>query len=498
MSDIPALEVHGVSKKFGNAHALRDVSLTLRKGEVHSVIGENGAGKSTLMGIICGRLQPDTGTLQRDGKQVRFASPREAQSSGIAIAPQELNVLPMLSVAENIMIGAQPRGTFGISWSETRKLAEQFLHEIDEDIDTSTPMGELSAAHQQLVQIARATASHADVLIFDEPTAMLTDREAEKLFLFIARFKQRGGSVLYVSHRLNEILELSDSISVLRDGELVAQIDPAEATKEKMVNLMAGREVKSLHISGLRKQNNDQRETVLSVQNLTRKGEFEDISFDLRKGEILAISGLIGSGRTELGKCLFGLQPPDSGKVLINGREVVHSSPSDAIQNGLIYLPEERKKEGLFPLLSVAENICIASLDRFKGLFGLRQGAMVKRSAPYFSSMKLKAADPSIPISTLSGGNQQKAIIARWLMKECDILILDEPTRGIDVNAKFEIQALLTELTDKGLSIVFISSELQEVLDVSDRILVMHEGKMKGLVETNSVTQERLLQIAMT
>lgn len=498
MATVPTLQVHGVSKRFGDAYALRNVSLSLNKGEVHSVIGENGAGKSTLMGIICGRLQPDEGRLRRDGKDVRFATPREAQSHGIAIAPQELNVMPLLSVAENVAIGALPRDWFGINWKKTKTFAEQFLHDIDEDIDPSLLVGQLSAAHQQLVQIARATASRADVLIFDEPTAMLTDREAAKLFVFIERFKKRGGSVLYVSHRLNEILELSDNISVLRDGELVAQLRPADATKEKMVNLMAGREVKSLHIRGLRKEPPQEAETVLSVRDLTRKGEFEQISFDLRKGEILAICGLIGSGRTELGKCLFGLNPPDSGSVMIHGREANNSSPVQSIRNGLVYLPEERKKEGIFPLLSVAENICVASLDHFRGLFGLRQGTMVQKSSPYFSSMKIKAADPNLPISALSGGNQQKAIIARWLMKECDILILDEPTRGIDVNAKFEIQALLSDLTDKGLSVIFISSELQEILDVSDRIIVMHEGKMKGLVETTAVTQERLLQIAMT
>lgn len=498
MADTPTLEVHNVSKRFGDVYALRDVSISLNRGEVHSVIGENGAGKSTLMGIICGRLQPDEGKVQRDGKDVRFATPREAQAHGIAIAPQELNLMPMLSVAENIAIGAQQRDWFGISWKKTRAFAEQFLHEIDEDIDPDVPVGQLSAAHQLLVQIARATASRADILIFDEPTAMLTDREAKKLFVFIERFKKRGGSVLYVSHRLDEILKLSDKISVLRDGSLVGHLNPADATKEQMVNMMAGREVKSLHIRALRKEAEQDGETVLSVQNLTRKGEFDQISFDLRKGEILAICGLIGSGRTELGKCLFGLTRPDSGSVKIRGREINHSSPVQSIKNGLVYLPEERKKEGIFPLLSVAENICIASLDHFKGLFGLREGAMVQRSASYFTSMKLKAANPTLPISALSGGNQQKAIIARWLMKECDILILDEPTRGIDVNAKFEIQSLLTDLTNKGLSIIFISSELQEILDVSDRVIVMHEGRMKGLVETNSVTQERLLQIAMT
>lgn len=498
MADAVALEVLSVSKRFGESYALREVTLSLQRGAVHSVIGENGAGKSTLMGIICGRLAPDEGRIFRHGQEVRFTSPRQAQDHGIAIAPQELNLIPRLSVAENIAIGVQARGRFGIDWRATRRFAEPYLHDLDDSIDPAARAGDLSAAHQQLVQIARATATKADVLIFDEPTAMLTDREAKKLFVFIQRFKQRGGSVLYVSHRLDEILSLSDTISTLRDGRCVGTLQPAATTKEKMVTLMAGREVKSLHIRELRRGETQATETVMSVRGLSRRGEFENISFDLRKGEILAVSGLIGSGRTELGKCLFGVTAPDTGTIVIRGKEVAHRNPIDAIGNGLVYLPEERKKEGIFPQLSVAENICVASFDRLSTIFGIRPKRVAEAAASYISRLNIRTASSKLPIASLSGGNQQKAIIARWLMKNCSILILDEPTRGIDVNAKFEIQALLTELTRSGLSIVFISSEMQEVVDVSDRVLVLHEGRVKGLVETHSASQERLLQIAMT
>jgi ABC-type sugar transport system ATPase subunit/ABC-type sugar transport system substrate-binding protein len=489
-------EVRNVSKSFSGTLALKNVSLNVRAGQVHAVIGENGAGKSTLMNIICGKLQPTTGELARDGKVLSFRSPLDAHRAGIAMAPQELNLCPQLSVAENIVLGNQLGGALGIDQKATRRYAQEHLAEIDDRIDPRSKVGELSAAAQQLVQITRATATRADILIFDEPTASLTDREAKSLFGFISRFRERGGAIFYISHRLDEILEYGDRISVLRDGAYITELDPRRTNKDEMVRHMAGRQFSKSDLrSGTR---GSKGETVLRVQGLTRKREFDNVSFELHRGEVLGVSGLIGSGRTEVGKCIFGLTKADRGQIVVNGREVVHSGPADSIRNGLVYLPEERKKEGIFPILSVRENHCIAAFELFKKLFGLDRRGMVDSTKEYIRRIGIKTSRTETPIKNLSGGNQQKVIIARWLLKKCGILILDEPTRGIDVRAKFEIQSFLRELTKEGLSVIYISSEMEEVLDVSDRIMVMHLGEVKGFVDADQATQEGLLGIAMS
>jgi ABC-type sugar transport system ATPase subunit/ABC-type sugar transport system substrate-binding protein len=490
-------EVRNVSKSFLGTQALKNVSLNVRAGQVHAVIGENGAGKSTLMNIICGKLQPDTGELARDGKVLNFRSPLDAHHAGIAMAPQELNLCPQLSVAENIVLGNQVAGAIGIDRKATQRAAEEHLAEIDDKIDPRKKVSELSAAAQQLVQITRATATRADILIFDEPTASLTDREARSLFGFISRFRKRGGAIFYISHRLDEILEYGDRISVLRDGAYIIELDPGRTNKDEMVRNMAGRQFSKSDLrAGAKGSTNG--ETVLKVQGLSRKREFGSVSFELKRGEVLGVSGLIGSGRTELGKCLFGLTKADEGHVSIDGREVIHRGPADSIRNGLVYLPEERKKEGIFPLLSVRENLCIAGFENFKRLFGLDRRGMIDSTNEYIRRIGIKTSRTETPIKNLSGGNQQKVIIARWLLKKCRILILDEPTRGIDVRAKFEIQSFLRELTKEGLSIIYISSEMQEVLEVSDRIMVMHLGEVKGFVNADQATQEGLLGVAMS
>jgi ABC-type sugar transport system ATPase subunit/ABC-type sugar transport system substrate-binding protein len=489
-------EVRNISKSFLGTQALKNVSLSVRAGQVHAVIGENGAGKSTLMNIISGKMQPDSGELLRDDKALHFRSPQDAHRAGIAMAPQELSLCPHLSVAENIVLGNQI-GSFAINSKATQRLAEEHLAEIDDRIDPRRKVGELSAAAQQLVQITRATATHADILIFDEPTASLTDREAKSLFAFISRFRERGGAIFYISHRLDEILEYGDRISVLRDGAYITELDPRQTNKDEMVRHMAGRQVNRSALRSLA-AGSQVGETVLKVQGLTRKREFETVSFELRRGEVLGVSGLIGSGRTELAKCLFGLHPADAGQVFIDGRKMGFRGPADAIKNGLVYLPEERKKEGIFPLLSVRENLCVAAFEQFKRFLGLDRRRMVDRTRENIRRIGIKTPGSEAPIKNLSGGNQQKVIIARWLLKKCRILILDEPTRGIDVRAKFEIQSFLRELTKEGLSIIYISSEMEEVLDVSDRIMVMHLGQVKGFVDADQATQEELLGVAMS
>lgn len=495
-SSVPVFEARGVSKLFGPVTALSDVSVTLNRGEIHSIIGENGAGKSTLMNIICGRLAPTTGTLLVDGNETHFRVPKDAQAQGIAIAPQEINLVPDLTVAENIMLGRQLGGAARIDWKATRANATRHLHQVDHTIDPSAKVSALSKAQQQLVQIARAAATEARIIIFDEPTATLTYREEEALLSYIENLAREGRSAFYISHRLEEVRRLSHRITVLRDGRHVGELTPKEATRERMVTLMAGRPPKT---GAQPRREIATTETVLEVQGLSRAHEFRDLSFALRKGEILGVSGLIGSGRTEMAKCIFGATRADAGQVRLNGQPVRFDSPLQAIQAGVIYLPEERKQEGIFPLLSIAENTALPTLDRFTGLLHLRNREMLAEVERLAIQMKAKFNSLKDPIVSLSGGNQQKFIIARWLMRDAKVLIMDEPTRGIDVNAKFEIQSVLRRLTEeRGLSIIVISSEMEELLDVADRILVMHEGAIKGIVNRSDATQEGLLRLAMS
>jgi len=492
----PVFEARNIWKSFGPVQALQDVSVTLLRGEVHSIVGENGAGKSTLMNIICGRFGPTEGTLLVDGSAVQFGSPKDAQGLGIAIAPQEINLVPNLTVAENIMLGAQCGRAVAIDWRRTRAEATRHLHEVDKSIDPAARVFTLSKAQQQLVQIARAAATEARILIFDEPTATLTYREEEVLLRYIEGLAAAGRSAFYISHRLEEVRRLSHRVTVLRDGVNVGVLGPEEATRERMVTMMAGRPPKS---GGQALRTLASAEVVLEVEGLSRDHEFRDISFSLRKGEILGVSGLVGSGRTEMAKCIFGLTRPQSGRIRLRGEEVSFRAPLEAINAGLIYLPEERKQEGIFPLLSIAENTALPTLDRFGGLLHIRNREMVAAVERLAGQMKAKFNSLKDPITSLSGGNQQKFIIARWLMRDAHVLIMDEPTRGIDVNAKFEIQSVLRRLTEeRGLSIVIISSEMEELLDVADRIMVMHEGTVKGTVDRREASQEGLLELAMS
>ena len=491
-----AFEARNVSRSFGVVQALKGVSLGIRPGEVHAIIGENGAGKSTLMNIFCGKLQPSSGTLARNGQEVTFSSPIGAQAAGVGIAPQEVSLVPQLTVYENILLGAQRMKGPLIDWSLTRADAIEHLHAVDDTIDPEIEVRDLSKAQQQLVQIARAAATKARILIFDEPTAALTYRETEKLYTYIKAFRAAGGSIFYISHRLDEILALSDRISVLRDGAFITEMDARSASKQDMVNCMVGRDVS--RAERMARPDLAQAEFVLEVEALSRPGEFQDVSFNLRKGEILGVSGLVGAGRTELAKCIFGLTQKSRGHIRLYGQDYTAASPAESLRRGMVYLPEERKQEGIFPLLSITENVALPNLDRFRGLLHMRYAEMQKEVQDYVQRLVIKIGSQKDRITSLSGGNQQKAIIARWLMKNSNILIMDEPTRGIDVNAKFEIQRELRRLTAKGLSIIFISSEIEEVIDVSDRIMVMHEGALKGIVNAGDTSPERLMQLAMS
>jgi ABC-type sugar transport system ATPase subunit len=495
---IAALEVSRIYKHFPGVQALSDVSASLYEGEVHAIIGENGAGKSTLMNIIFGVIQPDSGDIFRDGEKVIIHRPVDAQKIGIGIVPQELNLVPLLSVMENVTLGMAPCKIEGVmlDWKGIERKAKQALEQIGEFIDPRAIVADLSTAQQQLVQIARALAFGAKILIFDEPTSSLTLQETESLFKVIKNFQQQRGAVFYISHRLEEILEIADRVTVLRDGCKVTELDARATNLHEMVKCMVGREIEEAKRTSV--FNPSDKQIVLKVENLSRANEFREISFELRAGEILGLAGLVGAGRTEFVKCLYGDTIPDFGTIYIHSQKVFYKSPKDAIKGSLAYVPEERRQLGLFPILSVTENMTMPILQRLSRFFRINKKREISYVQEYVQKLDIKTSHIRQQIKNLSGGNQQKVILARWLLTGSKILILDEPTRGIDVNAKAEIHHLLKNLVNQGLSIIFISSELQEVIDIADRIIIMHEGNLKGEVLANQTNQEEVLRIALS
>lgn len=488
------IEMRDIVKTFPGTRALDGVTLKLRKGEIHALVGENGAGKSTLMNILTGQFLMDSGEVFMEGESVRFASPREAMRKNIVLVPQELNLVPEVSVAENIFLGNEILDKKLINWKKIKKEAEQLLALLDVHVDVEQPVKNLSAAYQQLVSIARALTYHPKVLILDEPTAVLTNRETKSLFEAMQRMKENGTAMVFITHHLDEVMEQADRITIMKDGGLVKEVLVSEITKEEMINQMAGKKVA---VTG-RVQRKASDEVFLEVQNLTRNGEFKDVSFKLNKGEILGVAGLVGAGRTEIFKCVFGITEKEpGGKMLIEGKEVTIHSPMDAIRYGMGYVSEERRHDGITPDMSVMENMMLPSYDKIKknGLIDYGQAAVI--SEDYISSFKIKTASRETLIKNLSGGNQQKVIVARWMAKGIKMLILDEPTRGIDVNAKGEIHQLIRELADSGVAVVVISSEMEEVMALSDRIMVIHQGKISGYItDVELTTQEDILKVA--
>ncbi|MGV7224170.1 MAG: sugar ABC transporter ATP-binding protein [Nitrospinales bacterium] len=492
------LEVRQISKHFPGVQALRDVNVSLCEGEVHAIIGENGAGKSTLMNIIFGVLQPDSGEILRNGQRVIIHRPVDAQKIGIGIVPQELNLVPLLSVMENITLGMAPCKIDHVmlDWKGIKKKAKEVLEQIGEFIDPRAIVADLGTAQQQLVQIARALAFGAKILIFDEPTASLTHQETEILFNIIRNFQQQRGSAFYISHRLEEILDVADRVTVLRDGAKVKELQTKDTDLHEMVKSMVGHTLEESRRATL--FDSTTQEVVLEVEHLSRSGEFQDVSFTLHTGEILGLAGLVGAGRTELVKSLYGDTVPESGTISLHSHRISYTSPKDAIRDSLAYVPEERRQLGLFPLMSVTENMTMPILPRLSRFFRINKKRQTSHVHDYVQKLDIKTADVRQQIQNLSGGNQQKVILARWLLTGCKILILDEPTRGIDVNAKAEIHQLLKDLVKQGIAIIFISSELQEVIDIADRILIMHEGNIKGEVLAHQTNQEEVLRIALS
>jgi inositol transport system ATP-binding protein len=488
------LEVENVRKAFPGVLALDNVSFHLKRGHVHALMGENGAGKSTLMKIIAGIYQPDAGSLRLKGVDIRLTSPLDALQYGIAMIHQELNLMAFMTVAENIWIRREPLNSLGfVRHDEMRRKTQALFDRLDIGVDPDAEVRDLSVANRQMVEIAKAVSYDSDILIMDEPTSALTDREVEHLFKIIRTLKSQGKGIVYITHKMNELFEIADEVSVFRDGKFVGEHPASQVTRDDIIKLMVGREITQM----FPKQTVPIGEVALSVSNLTLAGRFHDISFDLHKGEILGLAGLVGSGRSNVAETLFGVSPATSGTIAINGRQIAVRNPGVAMDAGMAFLTEDRKESGCFLLLDVMANMQVAVLrDKY-----VRAGFVMEKQIEALcqeqkASLRVRTPDLGEPVLNLSGGNQQKVLIARWLMTHPSILILDEPTRGIDVGAKAEIHRLISELAAKGVAVLMISSELPEVLGMSDRVLVMHEGRMTGIVDRKDATQVKIMELA--
>jgi ribose transport system ATP-binding protein len=492
---VPLLRVSGASKSYPGVRALDDVHLDLRHGEVHAVVGENGAGKSTLMKLLSGIDRPDAGEFFLDGERFTPSNPRHAQELGIAIIHQELNLMPDLTVAENIYIGREPRRA-GIFLSERalNRRTRDLLARLGLPLEPTDLVADLTVAKQQMVEIAKALSFNARVLIMDEPTAALNEVEVQTLFGLIRRFVTPATGVIYISHRMHELAQVSDRITILRDGRYIDTLETVSSTVPQVISLMVGRDIR-----GEQRPRSDVElgEPVLSVTGLRTKAHVRDVSFDLRRGEILGFAGLMGAGRTEVARALVGADAKDAGTVRVHGREVAISNPADAARAGIGYLSEDRKRYGLLLGRSVRDNVALPSMPAFTNRAGFVLDRLIGRTAADYVS-KLRIRTPSVTqlVQNLSGGNQQKSVVAKWLVRDCDILIFDEPTRGIDVGAKDEIYSLLDELTAEGKAIIMISSELPEVLKMSHRIAVMCEGRITAILDNADATQEKIMHYA--
>ncbi len=474
--------------------ALDGVDFDLRSGEVHALVGENGAGKSTLVKVISGVHQPDAGEIRFQGQRVTFSNPLVAQQHGIAVIYQEPTLFPDLDVAENIFMGRQPLHPLAgrIDWSQMYDEASKVLGLLGVSLDFHTRVRDLSVAQQQMVEIARALSVNAQVLIMDEPTSALTLREVAELFNITRRLREAGTAIIFISHRLEEAFELADRITVLRDGHYVGTQTVRDVTLDKVINMMVGRTVDNM----FPKEEVQQGETVLRVEDLTKEGLFRDVSFELHRGEILGLAGLVGAGRTEVARAIFGIEPADSGTIWVDGLEAHISSPKDALALGIAYLPEDRQQHGLVLPMTITHNVTLPILHEFAHLGWIDQIAEEWKAQEFADRLDVRAAGIWQKVRQLSGGNQQKVVLAKWLAARPRILILDEPTRGIDVGTKAAVHRLMSTLAGQGLAILMISSELPEVLGMSDRIVVMYEGRVTGRFPRAEATQEKILAAA--
>jgi rhamnose transport system ATP-binding protein len=494
VSDV-ILELRGITKTFPGVKALDGVHFELRRGEIHGLMGENGAGKSTFIKIITGVYQPDEGDIFFEGEQVRFAVPMDAQARGVAAIYQHVTCYPDLSVTENIFMGHEKikRVSRRMDWNDMHAEAQLFLDQLDANFSSRTRMGDLSVARQQIVEIAKALSADAKIIIMDEPTAALTQHESDELYRITESLRDRGVSVIFISHRMEDIRRLAERVTVFRDARYIGTWDVNEISQDKLIVAMVGREITQMYP----KRNNERGEELLRVEGLTRIGYFRDVSFSLRRGEILALTGLVGAGRTEVCEAIYGVTPLDSGRIILNGEEMDWSSPVRALSSGIGFLPEDRQKQGLILEWEIGKNITLPSLDSYSKRSWLDPVRENRDAGRLSARLGVKARSIFAKAVTLSGGNQQKVVFAKLLTNELKLLILDEPTKGVDIGAKAAIYEIIKSLAEDGYGIILISSEMPEVLGMSDRIVVMKNGHVTATLETARTNQEEILNAAM-
>ena len=489
------LEMENISKEFPGVKALDDVQLKLKPGTVHALMGENGAGKSTLMKCLFGIYEKNTGKILLDGVEVNFKSTKEALENGVSMVHQELNQVLQRNVLDNIWLGRYPMKGFFVDEKKMYNDTINIFKDLDIKVDPKKKVADLPIAERQMIEIAKAVSYKSKVIVMDEPTSSLTEKEVEHLFRIIKKLKESGVGIIYISHKMEEIKMISDEITILRDGKWISTNDVSKISTDQIISMMVGRDL----TERFPKKDNKAKEMILEVKNLTALNQpsIQDVSFELYKGEILGIAGLVGSKRTEIVETIFGMRPKERGEIILNGKTVKNKNPEEAIKNGFALVTEERRSTGIFSMLDIAFNSVISNLDRYKNKFRLLKNKDIEKDTKWIvDSMRVKTPSYSTKIGSLSGGNQQKVIIGRWLLTEPEVLMLDEPTRGIDVLAKYEIYQLMIDLAKKDKGIIMISSEMPELLGVTDRILVMSNGRVAGIVKTSETNQEEIMELS--
>ncbi|WP_298975044.1 galactose/methyl galactoside ABC transporter ATP-binding protein MglA [uncultured Fusobacterium sp.] len=489
------LEMENITKEFPGVKALDNVQLKLKPGTVHALMGENGAGKSTLMKCLFGIYEKDTGKILLDGVEVNFKSTKEALENGVSMVHQELNQVLQRNVLDNIWLGRYPIKGFFVDEKKMYEDTINIFKDLDIKVDPRKKVADLPIAERQMIEIAKAVSYKSKVIVMDEPTSSLTEKEVEHLFRIIKRLKESGVAIVYISHKMEEIKMISDEITILRDGKWISTNDVSKISTEQIISMMVGRDL----TERFPKKDNTVKEMILEVKNLTALNQpsIQDVNFELYKGEILGIAGLVGSKRTEIVETIFGMRPKEKGEIILNGKTVKNRNPEEAIKNGFALVTEERRSTGIFSMLDIAFNSVISNLDRYKNKFKLLKNKDMEKDTKWIvDSMRVKTPSYTTKIGSLSGGNQQKVIIGRWLLTEPEVLMLDEPTRGIDVLAKFEIYQLMIDLAKKDKGIIMISSEMPELLGVTDRILVMSNGRVAGIVKTSETNQEEIMELS--
>jgi ABC-type sugar transport system ATPase subunit len=487
------LELKNITKIFPGVRALDKVSISIRRGTVHALVGENGAGKSTLIKVLAGIYYPEEGEVYLDGVKTLFRTPYDSQQKGISVVHQEFKMSESLSVAENVFLGNLMYKGRLVDWKGMRRRASEMLRDLGVPMDVTASVESLSIAQKQMVEICKAINRNCKVLIMDEPSATLTEKEQALMFGIIRKLREAGVTIIYISHRLEEIFDLCDTVSVLRDGAHIATVPVSSVTRDELVSMMVGRTVAKDYPRAVREPG----EVVLEVRGITRKGVLKDISFHLRQGEVLGIAGLVGAGRTELARAVLGIDRMDAGEVLLHGKRVRIDNFSKAISSGLSLVPEDRKSQGLVQIATVSRNICMVNMDAVSRGFIMDAAKERQVSREYIKMLDISTPSVDTEAQYLSGGNQQKVVVAKWLLEDSEIIILDEPTRGIDVGAKSEIHHLIVNLVEQGKSVMMISSELPEVIGMSDRVLVIHEGRLVGELQRGEATQEKIMSLCV-